>query len=63
MPKRENFRTSRIMGTKSDITTIEELRKIGKDVQAIGNGTYKWPILECKHFGDLTIVEIRYPNE
>jgi hypothetical protein len=42
----------------SEITTIEQLREIGRDVQKIGNGTYEWPILECEHIGDLTIVKI-----
>ena len=43
-------------------STIEDLRKIGRDIQAIGDGTYKWPSFEIIKDGDLTILKYVTPE-
>lgn len=48
---------------KSEITTIEQIRKIGREISAIGNGTYKFPTIIPEHHGHLLILRIEYPEE
>lgn len=51
------------MTNKSDITTIEQIREIGREISAIGNGTYKFPTFIPETIGSLLILHIKYPDD